>query len=272
MGLHRFASLLVLMAGIMGWGSTASAQVTHNSVTLTWTTPGDDGMIGNAAQFDLRYATSPINANNFASATRWTSMPTPASPGTQQNVTVSGLQANTLYYFAIKTGDDVPNWSPVSNIVSRTTLAAPDVTRPGPVASLAVTSMTDSTATLGWTAVGDDSLTGTATKYDIRYSTSPITSVNWASAVQVTGEPAPTAPGTSQSYTVAGLSRQVTYYFALKVEDDAGNVSALSNVVNATTPDTKAPSAIIDLGVSLVAGSGPAAAARAVEPGEGARP
>lgn len=261
MGLHRIASL-VLLAGSIGWTAAAHAQVTHNSVTLSWTTPGDDGMIGTASQFDLRYSTSPITANNFNNATRWTSMPAPASPGTQQNVTVTGLQASTTYYFAIKTADDVPNWAPISNVISRSTLAAPDVTRPGPLASLAVTGMTDTTATLGWTAVGDDSLTGTATRYDIRYSTSPINANNWSSATQVSGEPSPASPGTAQSYTVTGLSRQVTYYFALKVEDDAGNLSTLSNVVNATTPDTAAPGAIVDLGVSLVGGNGPAAAAR----------
>lgn len=259
MGLHRIASLLLLM-GMTGLTTAAYAQVTHNSVTLNWTTPGDDGMVGTASAFDLRYSTSPITATNFLAATRWTSMPVPASPGTQQSVTVTGLQANTTYYFAIKTADDVPNWSPISNIVSRTTLLAPDVTRPGPLASLAVTGMTDTTATLRWTAVGDDSLTGTATRYDIRYSTSPITAANWGSATQVSGEPAPATPGTTQNHTVTGLSRQVTYYFALKVEDDAGNVSALSNVVNATTPDSATPAAIVDLGVSLVGGNGPAAA------------
>jgi Fibronectin type III domain len=271
MGFHRISSLLILV-GIIGWTTSLEAQVTDNSVTLSWTTPGDDGMIGTASQFDLRYSTSPITNTNFLSATRWTSMPTPAAPGTQQSVTVTGLQSNTNYYFAIKTGDDVPNWAPISNIFSRTTLPAPDVIRPGPIASLAVTSTTDSTATLGWTAVGDDSLSGTATKYDIRYSTSPITAGNWSSATQVTGEPAPAAPGTAQSYTVTGLSRQVTYYFAIKAEDEAGNPSALSNVPSATTPDTVAPSAIIDLGISFVGGSGPAAATAAGQPVEDSRP
>lgn len=258
MGFHRLTSLLALMI-TFGLATNLEAQVTHDSITLYWTTPGDDGMIGTASEFDLRYSTSPITSANYASATRWTQMPSPAAPGTRQSVTLTGLLPSTTYYFALKTADEVPNWSGVSNIFSRTTLAAPDNTRPARVASLAVTAITDSTATLAWTAVGDDSLTGTAASYDIRYATSPITAQTWSGATQVSGEPAPAAPGTAQSHTVSGLSRQVTYYFAIRVADDAGNVSALSNVPSATTPDTMAPDAVVDLGVSLVMITGPAA-------------
>ncbi len=232
--------------------SKADAQSSWNSVTVSWTTPGDDSLLGTASQFDLRYSTSSINAANFASAIRWNSMPAPATSGTRQSVTVTGLVPATTYYFAIKTADEVPNWSGISNLASKTTAAAPDTIRPAPVASLAVTGVTDSTASLGWTAVGDDSLTGTATAYDIRYSTSPITAGNFASATAVSGAPAPTAPGTAQSVTVRNLSRQVTYYFAMRVSDDAGNPSALSNVPSATTLDTLAPAAVRDLATSFV--------------------
>ena len=65
-------------------------------------------------------------------------------------------------------------------------------------------------------------MTGTASSYDVRYSTAPITSSNWGSANQATGEPIPGAPGTAQSVTIRGLSRQVTYYFAARTTDDAG--------------------------------------------------
>lgn len=258
MGVHRLTSLLLFVATI-GVATNVQAQVTHNSITLHWTTPGDDGMSGTAAEFDLRYSTSPITAGNFASAARWTSVPAPAAPGTRQNATITGLQPSTTYYFAIKTADEVPNWSGLSNVFQRTTLDAPDVERPAQVTSLAITGATDTTATLAWTAVGDDSLTGTATAYDLRYSTAPITEANWSSATQVSGEPAPASPGTAQSKTVTGLSREVTYYFALKVADDAGNQSALSNVPSVTTPDTTAPAAILDLGVSFIWIEGPTA-------------
>jgi phosphodiesterase/alkaline phosphatase D-like protein len=244
-------SFFLLFIALVTSTGVARAQQTWNSVTLTWTTPGDDGLTGTASQFDIRYSTSPITAANFASATRFsTGVPLPAVPGTSQSVVVTGLSPSTTYYFAIKTGDEVPNWAAVSNIVSRTTTVAPDVVRPAALA-LTVPSITDTTATIAWTAVGDDSLTGTATSYDVRWSTSPITAANFASATAATGEPAPAAPGTAQSFVVTGLSRQVTYFFAAKVADESGNWSAMSNVPTATTPDTKPPAAITDLVVGL---------------------
>jgi phosphodiesterase/alkaline phosphatase D-like protein len=227
------------------------AQQAWNSVTLTWTTPGDDSLSGTAAQFDIRYSTALITAANFASATRWTTgVPVPAAPGTSQSVQVTGLQPGTTYWFAIKTADEVPNWAGISNVTSKTTAASPDLVRPAPLA-IAITGSTDSTVTLQWTAVGDDSLTGTATSYDLRYSTTAITAANFTSATAVTGEPTPAAPGTSQTFTVRGLSRQVTYYFAMKAADEVGNVSALSNVPSATTPDTVPPASITNLTLGL---------------------
>jgi hypothetical protein len=62
----------------------------------------------------------------------------------------------------------------------------------------------------------------------------------------------PAVAGTAQSVVVRSLSRQVTYYFALRTADDAGNLSALSNVPSATTTDTVAPAAIRTLAASFV--------------------
>lgn len=110
-----------------------------------------------------------------------------------------------------------------------------DTTAPAAVTNLAVASTTSSAASLTWTAPGDDGSTGTATAYDIRYSTSPITPASWASATQAAGEPSPAEAGTSQSFTVTGLSASTTYYFAMKTSDEVPNVSGLSNVPSGTT-------------------------------------
>ena len=98
--------------------------------------------------------------------------------------------------------------------------------------------------TLTWTATGDDSTIGTATLYDMKYSTSPITLANWSSAPSVPGMPAPLPSGTRQTVRLRGLSRDTTYYVAIRTRDDASNWSALSNVVRWDwTLDTAPPSA-----------------------------
>ncbi len=95
-----------------------AGQPTAATITLTWTAPGDDGDIAEADHYDMRYATFPINDVNWLTATAVTSAPEPTVGGAQQSFTVTGLAANTTYYFAIRTADEVPNWSGTSNIAS----------------------------------------------------------------------------------------------------------------------------------------------------------
>jgi|GEM_PF-1059585 len=111
----------------------------------------------------------------------------------------------------------------------------PDTTAPAAVSNLATGTVTTSSVALSWTAPGDDGNTGTATSYDVRYSTATITTANWGSATQASGEPTPGVAGTAQNFTVSGLSAGTTYFFALKTSDEAGNISALSNVPTAQT-------------------------------------
>jgi len=101
--------------------------------------------------------------------------------------------------------------------------------------------------TLQWTSPGDDSLTGTATSYDLRYSTTPITEANWGTAVQVSGEPIPKVSGSAETFTVSGLTPNTAYYFAIKTADEVPNWSAISNIAMISTLDNVAPAAIKDL-------------------------
>jgi hypothetical protein len=85
--------------------------------------------------------------------------------------------------------------------------------------------------TLRWTAVGDDSLSGVAAAYDLRMAATPITASSWGAATALGGLPVPLASGTTQQVTVRGLTPGDTVYFALRVRDDAGNWSGVSNLV-----------------------------------------
>ena len=112
---------------------------------------------------------------------------------------------------------------------------------PGRVDSLA-TSAAVSSITLTWLSPGDDDSSGRASSYILRYSTSQITDENWSSITAASGLPAPGESGSSESFTVSGLSSGTTYYFALKSRDDFGNESPLSNVAAASTLETSTAS------------------------------
>ena len=114
-----------------------------------------------------------------------------------------------------------------------------DTTPPAAVTDLAPAGTTSGTVTLSWTATGDDGNIGTASSYDLRYSTSPIDATNFDQATPVEGVPIGGPAGTSESHKVTGLDYSTTYYFALKVKDNVGNASGISNVVSATTKAVK---------------------------------
>ena len=85
---------------------------------------------------------------------------------------------------------------------------------------------------LHWTAVGDDLRAGQAESYILRYSSAPLNESNFDSANQVdAGKPKPS--GQAEQLTIKGLPVGGTYYFGIKVRDDAGNVSPISKVVEA---------------------------------------
>lgn len=86
--------------------------------------------------------------------------------------------------------------------------------------------------TLRWTATGDDGSSGTATQYDLRYSLSPITAQNFTSAIAIPGVPAPRPAGSSETFIAPNLPNVPLLYIALRVRDEAGNWSAISNVLS----------------------------------------
>jgi hypothetical protein len=111
-----------------------------------------------------------------------------------------------------------------------------DTTSPKAVADLRVESVTGTSVTLTWTAPGDDGDAGTASEYDIRYSSHPITEANWEACTQATAEPEPAASGTGQSVTIDTAGKR-DLHFGLKTADEASNWSGLSNVVTASVDD-----------------------------------
>lgn len=229
---------------------------TNNSINLTWTAPADNGSdssSGSVVEYDIRYYSTSVTSANWALATNCTSPPTPGTPGSTENYNVTGLQAKTTYYFAIKARDERPNWGLISNSDSDTTLPDPDIIPPGIINDLEAIEPTDTTINLTWTAVGDDATSGTADAYDIRCNTSQITGSNWDLAVKCSNLPTPQISGSTEHYEVTGLMPDTTYYFAIKAADEAISWSGLSNIaINKTllSKDTTPPGKIDDLTVT----------------------
>lgn len=88
-------------------------------------------------------------------------------------------------------------------------------------------------AAINWDAPGDDGAVGTACKYLLKRSSSPITEGNFLYA-QTIAFTNPQPAGSPECVTSGGLSPCQIYYYALKTWDEAGNLSPLSNVLALT--------------------------------------
>jgi len=108
--------LIPVVLFIAGCASN-EAEPTETALYVAWTAPGDDGMMGQASEYDLRWSGSADSlANHWASCNV---IPTgaPSPSGDRDSVVVTlQLESGKPYYFAIKTADEVPNWSGISNV------------------------------------------------------------------------------------------------------------------------------------------------------------
>ena len=126
---------------------------------------------------------------------------------------MTGLTPATTYYFALKSTDEAGLSSVMSNRATATSMTL-DVTPPAAVADLSASNIGTDRLTLHWTASGDDGTTGTASGYDIRFSTSPIAnnaSFTTAAAATQTPVMVPKAAGQAEGFTVTGLTPGTTY-------------------------------------------------------------
>ena len=108
---------------------------------------------------------------------------------------------------------------------------------PAAITDLRFTKIPGDSIRMYWTAPGDDSLSGRALYYDMRYSPTPImTEQQFLVANKFEDVPYPSASGSMDSTAVAinSLGAELgsnIVYFAVKSEDDMQNRSSLSNLL-----------------------------------------
>jgi hypothetical protein len=119
MNCNRRFSLLWAASMVAALALVSASSAWATPFTVHWTAPGDDSLVGRATTYDMRYSTLPLTAANFAAATKLTGLPRPAYAGAAESCVVSTLTDNVQYYLAIKTADEVGNWSSISNVFVR---------------------------------------------------------------------------------------------------------------------------------------------------------
>lgn len=142
------ALALVVVCLVLLWPLRSQGQVT--SITLDWTAPGDDGNVGTASSYEMRWSTTRPDTTGLAAAgpsgttavnSWWAaatvvgSMPAPLVAGTTQTKTVTGSFTPNTYYFLMKACDEVPNCSPYSNLAAKVIV---DTTPPARILDLIV--------------------------------------------------------------------------------------------------------------------------------------
>ncbi|HPV70775.1 MAG TPA: fibronectin type III domain-containing protein [Candidatus Magasanikbacteria bacterium] len=186
----------------------AIVSVTANNVGLSWIAPGDDGIYGTAASYDLRYSSNSLDSNNWNTATAANGEPTPLTAGNNQSFVVNNLSAATTYYFALKTIDDAGNISSLSNIATTSTLAAVIVDTVAPeISNISITKLSNTSVRVTWNTNENATSTvnfGVSTNYELGSVTSPTLT-------------------TSHSLDLVGLNTETTYHFRVRSADASFN-------------------------------------------------
>ncbi|MFC5908792.1 glycoside hydrolase family 6 protein [Streptacidiphilus monticola] len=171
---------------------------TSSSVSLSWTASTDN--VGVTAYNVYRGSTK---VGTVTSGTTFTD---------------TGLSASTAYSYTVTAQDAAGNVSAASAAVSATTASSTgggDTTPPSTPTGLTVTGTTSSSVSLSWTASTDN--VG-VTAYNVYRGSTKVGTVT-----------------SGTTFTDTGLSASTAYSYTVTAQDAAGNVSAASAAVTATT-------------------------------------
>ena len=231
---------------------SVSTGTASGSLTLKWTTPADDSFTDisstKVASYLVKYKATAFasTADFLANGTTFFNSWTPKTPGLADQQDVAGLVEGTTYFVGLAGIDKAGN---APSLVSGSTNYSYALrVAPANITDLAGTSAPDTldpgSVELSWTAVGNDGTSGgAATGYTLKYATFAFTSSQWNASNVTTFSQAwtPAAPTTHEDQIVAGLTANVTYYFAIKAYDSASpgaDYSAMSSTISVMSKPT----------------------------------
>ncbi len=188
----------------------SSSNISQTGATITWTT-------NEASDSQVEYGS---NANYGLATTLNTSSVNAHSVG------LSGLSANTLYHFRVKSRDSAGNLAVSANgtFTTLTNVVVPSDTTAPAISAISSSNISQTGATITWTT---NELADTQVEYGSTTSYGSATTLN-SSAI------------TSHSAVLSGLTANTLYHFRVKSSDVAGNL-AVSADVTFTTLATPMP-------------------------------
>jgi len=199
----------------------------YNRINLSWTAPGDDEWDGIATKYIIKYATYQINAANFDAVTDIKERSVTVSGSTSDSEIIGGLMTYTSYYFAIKTEDEVPNVSGISNIASSMT-GKDNLPPREPVGIKGILSADREKMSLSWRIV---------TKNEDGTPCTDLKRYNIYRAPVVDGEYVPVgfvAQGKSLVWTDPVNIKGQIFYYIVRAEDTSGNLSRTSMIADSS--------------------------------------
>jgi chitodextrinase len=204
--------------------ASATTQAPAPDTTAPSTPAGLTATAASSSQINLSWsaATDNIGVTGYNVFRGGTQIATLGAVTTYQN---TGLTASTSYSYTVQALDAAGNASALSTLASATTPAAPDTTAPSTPAGLTATAASFSQINLSWAAATDNvGVTG----YNVFRGGAQIATL-----------------GAVTTYQNTGLTASTSYSYTVRAFDAAGNASAQSSSIGATTPaapDTTAPS------------------------------
>lgn len=229
--------------------SVADAVVTPGSlegqIALSWSAPGDDGVTGTVDRYVIRYSTSLLSAQNLSLASLYAQAIIPRTPGGREGLLMSGFQGGTVYFFSVSGVDDAGFEGGISNVVSIN--AQYDVTPPGKIGLLTLSlDERSQEVVVKFTASGDDGTLGTAAGYDIRYSSTLMTTGSASLGTAYVSTLAAASYGQVEvlRMSLRVFTKGVTTYLSVAAKDERGNVGTYPNIVTFVRPlDNTIPNA-----------------------------
>ncbi len=221
-------------------GIITAGSVTANSLVLNWGAATDAG----TAQLNLSYAVYQSTSNNINTVENCEKNGKEIQQFTTGSLTktVSGLSANSDYYFNVIVKDSAGNKASYS-IKQQSTNGNNDTTPPSPGSSgaLSTGSVTYNSLVVLWDPANDNITAQSDLQYAVYWSKS--NNINTVTACEVYGTKIDDYAANITSKTVTGLEGSTTYYFNVVVRDSAGQkaVYVTKSEVTSETPDTTPP-------------------------------